>query len=247
MYSHFGHIPPTGQPRRIVLTMQLVLLHALPLDGTMWANEMQLLPNATIAPSLYSFGESIEDWAQAVLELISEETFVVVGNSVGGSCALEVARRAPGRVKAIVLIGAKAGVRPDPVLRDKAVRILSERGMEGAWPKYWADLFGANAAPEVIEAARLVGCSLHIRDVVRGVKAFHNRHDMTDFARSWPKPLVVIRGDQDGTHPHSVAAAGASSLLGEVHVIEDAGHYASLEQPSKVQAIIRDVLVRVGG
>jgi hypothetical protein len=28
--------------------MQLVLLHALPLDGTMWANEMQLLPTAPV-------------------------------------------------------------------------------------------------------------------------------------------------------------------------------------------------------
>jgi pimeloyl-ACP methyl ester carboxylesterase len=119
--------------------------------------------------------------------------------------------------------------------------------MEEAWPKYWADLFGANADPEVVEAARLLACSLDIRDVVRGVKAFHNRHDMTDFCRSWPKPLVVIRGDQDGTPPHSSAAATASSLLGEIHVIKDTGHYASLEQPSKVQAIIRDVLVRVGG
>ena len=152
--------------------MQLVLLHALPLDGTMWANEMQLLPNATIAPSLYSFGESIEDWAQAVLELTSEETFVVVGNSVGGSCALEVARRAPARVKAIVLIGAKAGVRPDPVFRDEAVRILNKRGMEEAWLKYWADLFGANADPEVVEAARLLACSLHIGDVVLGSRHF---------------------------------------------------------------------------
>ena len=80
----------------------------------MWASEMQLLPKATIAPTLYSFGESIEDWAKAVLNLATDEALVVVGNSVGGSCALEVARQDPGRVRAIVLIGAKAGLRPDP-------------------------------------------------------------------------------------------------------------------------------------
>jgi pimeloyl-ACP methyl ester carboxylesterase len=119
--------------------------------------------------------------------------------------------------------------------------------MEGAWQKYWAGLFGANTDPEVVETARRLACSLDIRDVVRGVNAFHNRHDLTDFARSWPKPLVVIRGDQDGTPPHSAAAETASSPLGELHVIEDAGHYTSLERPSKVQGIIRDVLAKVGG
>jgi pimeloyl-ACP methyl ester carboxylesterase len=67
-----------------------------------------------------------------------------------------------------------------------------------------------------------------------GVKAFHNRQDLTDFAQSWPKPLVVIRGDQDGAPPHPAAAETASSPLGELHVIENAGHYTSLEQPSKV-------------
>jgi pimeloyl-ACP methyl ester carboxylesterase len=125
------------------------------------------------------------------------------------------------------------------------VHILNEQGMEGAWPKYWAGLFGHNADPEVIEQARRLACSLDIGDVVRGVKAFHNRHDLTDFARSWPEPLVVIRGDQDGTPPHSAAAELASAPLGELHTVEDAGHYTSLEQPSRVHGIIRAVLARV--
>jgi pimeloyl-ACP methyl ester carboxylesterase len=224
--------------------MHLVFLHALPFDGTMWANEMELLPGKTIAPTLYAFGESIENWAQAVLELTTEEEFVVVGNSVGGSCALEVARQAPQRVRAIVVIGAKAGVRPDPVFRDEALRTLREQGMEGAWPKYWAGLFGANAHPGVIERARLLACSVDIGDVARGVKAFHDRRDLTDFARSWQKPLVVIRGDQDRTPDDSSVVELASSPLGELQTVEDAGHYASLEQPMKVHAIIRSVLAR---
>jgi pimeloyl-[acyl-carrier protein] methyl ester esterase len=227
--------------------MQLVLLQALPLDGTMWSNEMNLLPNATIAPTLYSLGESIEDWARAVLDLAIERELVLVGNSVGGSCALEVARQDPSRTKAIVLIGAKAGVRPDPEFRDEAVHFLEERGMEEAWPRYWKGLFGANADPEVVATARRIACSLDIHEVVRGVKAFHNRPDLTDFARSWPKLLVVIRGDHDDTPPHAAAAATASSQFGELHVIKGAGHYVSLEQPSKVQSIIRDVLTGEGG
>ncbi len=242
---HNGDAPPDVRVGRNVRVMQLVLLHALPLDARMWANEIQLLPAATMAPTLYSFGESIGDWAEAVLDLACDEDgLVVVGSSVGGSCALEIARQAPSRVKAIVLIGAKAGVRPDPSFRDEAIRTLREEGMEGAWPKYWAGLFGTNADPGVVDSARRIACSLEIGDIVGGVKAFHNRHDLTDFARSWPKPLVVIHGDQDGSPPRSAAFETASSPLGEMHVIQDAGHYTSLEKPLNVQGIIRGVLAR---
>lgn len=233
--------------RRIVEIVQLVLLHALPLDGTMWANEMQLLPERTIAPTLYEFGESIEDWARAVLDLASEGPLVVVGNSVGGSCALEVARQAPDRVVAVVLIGAKAGVRPEPFLRDEVVRTLQAKGMAEAWPRYWAGLFGTNADPEVVRGARRLACSLDVHDVVRGVKAFHNRPDLTDFTRRWPKPLVVISGDQDGTPSHAAATHSASCPLGELHLVEDAGHYVSLEQPMMIRKLVGEILRRVGG
>lgn len=213
----------------------------------MWTSEMHLLPERTIAPTLYGFGESIEEWARAILDVASEGPLVVVGNSVGGSCALEVARQAPDRVQAIVLIGAKAGVRPEPLVRDEAIRTLREGGMDEAWPKYWAGLFGANADHGVVEDARRLASSLPIADVVRGIRAFHDRPDLTEFARSWTKPLMVISGDQDRTPAHAAAAETASCRLGEFHVVEDAGHYVSLEQASEIRTLVRKVLAKVGG
>ena len=90
----------------------VVFLHALPLDGRMWTDVMDVLDGRTLAPNLYPLGNSIEEWADHVLELAGSRPLVVVGNSVGGTCALEVARAAPDQVQAIVLVGAKAGVRP---------------------------------------------------------------------------------------------------------------------------------------
>lgn len=49
--------------------MELVLLHALPLDGSMWANELRLPFDAAIAPTLYLMGDSLESWARGVLDL----------------------------------------------------------------------------------------------------------------------------------------------------------------------------------
>jgi pimeloyl-ACP methyl ester carboxylesterase len=81
--------------------LELLLLHALPLDGSMWSAQNQLLPGSTYAPTLYPFGDSIEAWAAAALNIAKGDRLVVVGCSVGGSCALEVAAIAPDRVAAL--------------------------------------------------------------------------------------------------------------------------------------------------
>jgi len=84
--------------------LELLFLHALPLDGSMWAGQKQLLPGSTYTPTLYPFGDSIEAWAAAALKVAKGDRLVVVGCSVGGSCALELAVAAPERVAALVLI-----------------------------------------------------------------------------------------------------------------------------------------------
>lgn len=61
----------------------------------MWANQMDLVPDKTIAPTLYKFGDSIEEWAAKALQLAKSDRLIVVGCSVGGSCALEMAIAAP--------------------------------------------------------------------------------------------------------------------------------------------------------
>ena len=118
-------------------SLTVIFLHALPFDGRMWSNVMNRLSGRTLAPTLYPLGNSVEEWAGRVLELAGSGPLVVVGNSVGGTCALEVARAAPEQVQAIVLAGAKAGVRPDPHFRDEALRVVTRQGIEPSWQRYW--------------------------------------------------------------------------------------------------------------
>lgn len=47
----------------------LVLLHPLPLDGSVWSEETRALAPRSVAPTLYGFGDSIEDWAAEVLDV----------------------------------------------------------------------------------------------------------------------------------------------------------------------------------
>ena len=115
---------------------ELLLLHALPLDGSMWSAQMELLPEATYAPTLYGFGDRIEKWAVEALKLTKGNRVIAVGCSIGGSCALEVAALAPDRVAALVLIGTKATRRLVPAFHVSALKMLREMGVEAGWAPF---------------------------------------------------------------------------------------------------------------
>ena len=73
--------------------LELVFLHALPLDGSMWAGQMQLLPGSTYAPTLYPLGDSIEAWAGGPRSGLSGSNHSI-GKWVSGARAVAVLARA---------------------------------------------------------------------------------------------------------------------------------------------------------
>ncbi len=221
--------------------MLIVLLHALPFDGRMWSEEDLQVSANVLVPDLFELGDSITDWAEAVLAKAGGEEILAIGNSVGGSCALELAYLAPKQVSALVLIGSKASVRPDPIAREQAIRTLETEGLGAAWSAYWEPLFGASVSPNVLSSARELAMSQDVHQVVNGVRAFYDRKDRSEFAASWPKPLVVISGDQDRTPPPSAIREPGEGPKRRFHIVHDCGHYVSLEQPQRFHSIVADL------
>ena len=73
----------------------IVLLHAFPVGPAMWEPQIAALSGHELAiPRLYGRGTSIDGWARQLLRELDVE-LVPVGASMGGYCALALARRAP--------------------------------------------------------------------------------------------------------------------------------------------------------
>jgi pimeloyl-ACP methyl ester carboxylesterase len=184
-----------------------------------------------VAPTLYDLGDTIESWAAGVLEQCAGDgPLVVVGNSVGGSCAVEVAVLAPERVRTLVLVGAKAGHRPEPDFRDEAIRLMHDDGLDAAWARYWAPLFAPDADPDVVARGRRIMHAQGVDAVVRGTWVFHTRPDRAAFLDAFDGDVVIVRGEHDriGKPPDIV--------------IPDAGHYVPIERPDELTAVITNLV-----
>src|SRR5207249_2290883 len=103
-----------------------VFLHAFPLDERMWDGF------DGFAPRLYGLGESMDEWAESIASntVLQGEGLAVVGASMGGYCALRLPAHAD--VRALVLVGARAGDDPPErrEARDETIRLIREEGLE---------------------------------------------------------------------------------------------------------------------
>ncbi len=209
----------------------------------MWAGQMDLLPGHTHAPTLYALGDTVEEWAVGALKLVRADRLIVVGCSVGGACAIEVAVAAPDQIAALVLIGTKADHRPDPELHAAAVQTLGERSIEEAWQTYWAPLFSASADPRVVAKAKELALRQSANAIARGVTAFHTRPSRFSFLETIRCPVIVVTGADDIAPGSATSAAMADAApLGRLHVLSDCGHYVPLERPERLNTILRRVI-----
>ena len=214
--------------------MRIVLLHAFPLDERMWAPQLEALEGEDVyAPSLYDLaGNSVDGWAEHVLERVAGE-LVVVGASLGGYVALAMARTSPDRVGGLLLAGSRATADPPErrELRDRMLDVVREEGIEG-WNREFSPPGPEDRTTE---------------ELVLGIEALRDRRDATEVVTSFEGPLVLVVGDQDDLLPVEEARGIAESAPdGRLEVVEGAGHVVSADAPERFNEILLGLLRRVG-
>jgi pimeloyl-ACP methyl ester carboxylesterase len=215
--------------------VNVLFLHGFPLDERMWKPQRAALSEHTvIAPRLYGRGRTMAAWADSVAGE-TEGELVLVGSSMGGYCALALAKRAPERVSAMLLCGSRPDADSDErrAGREDTIDLIRTEGADGLWetmvPKLFADESSADK-------------ELLFRDpdgLVSAVEAIRDREDSTTTARSFNGTLQWVVGDAD-------PFVSAAELAGyDVREVEGTGHMLNLERPKEFNEIMRDFLVRV--
>lgn len=221
----------------------LLLLHALPFDSEMWAEQTSLLSTHIYTPNLYNFGDDIETWAKGALAAVTEPNVIVVGCSVGGSCALEIAKLAPARIAALVLIGTKARHDPNPTSYQNALKLLKDQGVEAAWKVYWEPLFQYQRGAISLEVAKKIALRQSSNDLANGLSAFHNRPNQDNLVSKLDFPVHVVTGEEDelpGVKYSTHLAKTAKN--GQLHVFKSCGHYVPMEKPQELNALLKVII-----
>jgi pimeloyl-ACP methyl ester carboxylesterase len=176
----------------------------------------------------------MDEWADSIAGE-TEGDLAVVGASMGGYCALALARRAPERVRGLLLVGARPDADSEERRAGRAgtIELIHNEGLEALWrmmlPKLFHDQSVADEQLVYRDADALVIALAAVRD----------REDSTDVVRSFSGPVQFVIGQFD---PY-VSAGEVSEF--DVREMRGAGHLVNLERPDEFNEILREFVDRV--
>jgi len=183
----------------------------------------------------YSMAQLGDDLA-AIMAAVGARDAVVVGLSIGGMIALELASRRAELVRALVLMDTAPRIgtaetwqqRIDAVERG-GVAALADGVMERWFPEAFRAEHGDDVALwrtmlERTPAAGYAGCAAAVRDA-----------DLTPAARGLTMPSLCVVGEYDGSTPPDLVRGMASTIpTAEFELIPDAGHLPHVVRPDDV-------------
>jgi len=251
------HAPPTTLPDVLPDRSRgktLVFLHGAGSTAGVWKRQVEHF-GARHSPIAFDFPghgrssgtealpsiEAYADFTIALLDRLQISGAVLVGTSMGGLVALDIALRSPGHVAALVLQSTAARVE----LTDEALQTW-KNVMTGRAPQPFGNAgYGDDVPFELLRE----GWELQVRTDPRvryfdlvAVRAADYRARLAEVK----KPTLVVHGAKDTVATPEDAAALAAGISGaERAEIAGGGHYLYRERPAELHAAIDAFLERL--
>ncbi len=245
----------------------VVLLHAFPMDSTLWAAQRKALAGEgyrVITPDLPGFGgspmpdqpPSVDVMADEVAQLLDHlgvATAVVGGLSMGGYVTMAMLRRHRTRLSGIILADTKPGADGPEAIEVRlsmaaAVEVAGSAATvaDGMVPKLLGQTT-LDSRPTVVAMVRRWIAAQPARGVAWAQRAMAARPDSTADIAAFGGPVLVLRGTEDVISPQADAdamaeAARAGGSTTTVAEIPGAGHLTAVEDPQAVTRAVTDWL-----
>ena len=241
----------------------IVLLHAFPTDRTLWADVAAELASSEcriITPDLRGFGGSplgtdapdldrVADDVIALLDRLQLPQAVIGGLSLGGYVTLNVLRRHPERISALLLVDTKAAAddAAAQTRREQMAQTVERTKSTTDYIDGWTTTLIGNTSrlwrPAVTERVREWGRTTSPATVAWYQRAMAARPASFDALETCAVPALVVVGTQDEITPLADAEAmRVATPAAVLAVIAASGHLSALEAPEAVTAAVRDFL-----
>ena len=242
----------------------VLLLHAGIADSRMWQPQVEVLEAAghrVIAPDLRGFGERPLEPAPFSYLRDAEELLdgpsAVVGCSLGGRVALELALHRPDLVQRLVVIAPglpgwewSDETRAGWAAEEEAYEAGDLETAAAASVRMWVD--GSSRSREDVDPAMRAAVTemvLRSYEMQQGAwEAGADEENVLDPPVSGRLdeircPTLVIVGEHDVADMRGIAAHAADTIGGaRLVTVADAAHLPSLERPDEVNALLVDFL-----
>ncbi|MFZ5917186.1 MAG: alpha/beta fold hydrolase [Chloroflexota bacterium] len=243
---HRSRTLPQGAP-------SLVCVHGAGGSHLNWPVEIRQLPGASVyVLDLPGHGRSagegcrsIEGYAAVLsdfLDALQLEQAVMVGHSMGGAIAQQMALSYPDRVQALVLIGTGARLRVAPAILQA---ILED--FETAVSSMVDWVYSPDASPLLRQQGQQVLAQTP-QQVMHGDFVACDTFDVMDRLGEVRAPALVITGTADRLTPVKYARLLAQQIpTAHIELLENAGHMVMLERPRQVADAVSRFLSALPG
>jgi pimeloyl-ACP methyl ester carboxylesterase len=230
----------------------LLLLPGLMCDAAVWAPlRAELDAVASCAVPDYADATSLGEMADRVLAG-APPAFALAGHSMGGRVALEIVRRASGRVQRVALLDTGCRARSlgaagdeEKARRFALLAIAREQGVR-AMAREWVRPM---VHPDRLADRALIDAILDMferrsADAFAGqIEALLARPDATALLRSIDCPTLVLCGRDDGWSTPAQHEEMAAQIAGaRLVIVEQCGHMATMERQGEVAAALLEWL-----
>lgn len=241
--------------------LPIVLLHAFPLNRTMWAAQEKALSLhfRVITIDLRGHGESdaplwhytldqAADDVRALLDHRSIQQAVFAGLSMGGYILFAFYRKYADRVKGMVLADTRAQA-DTPEGKEGRFQMAQTAYKKG--PAAIADIMipkllspaTIQTKPEILRNVRSMIEGNQISGIAGDLMAMAERPDSIPLLRQITCPTQIIVGELDLSTPPSDAKLMAEQIPGtRLAIIPGAAHLSNLEQPEAFNQIVGSFL-----
>ncbi len=225
----------------------LILAPGLLCDRALWQAQIVALGDiAEIAVADVTRDASLAAMARRLLAQ-APPRFALAGFSMGGYCALEVMRQAPGRVARLALLDTSARAdTPEQTSRRRGLIELAEKGeFKGVTPRLLPLLVHPDRLKDTILVREVMAMAERIgKDAfLRQQQAIMSRIDSRPFLAEIRCPTLVLCGRHDALTPPALAEEIGAGIPGaQLDMIDHCGHLSPMERPDAVTAELRQWL-----
>jgi pimeloyl-ACP methyl ester carboxylesterase len=188
-------------------------------------------------------GETIGELAEQAMREAPAGPLAVIGHSMGGYVALEIARRWPERVERLALLNTHA--RPDSAESTENRRrlmALAERDFPAVIDTLTPKLLAPAHRQEIGMTGTISEMALATgkEAFARQERAIIGRIDSRPHLAAIRCPTLVVAGPEDAIMPLEWLEELARGIPGaRLEVVEGAGHMSSIEKPAEVARLLR--------